>query len=197
MIISSIRMFSYQDVTNVGKRPAIAAAAAMAGLTRWVRPGPLAAFEIAVRRRGATLARFQPVGVHGGQTHRSIPVRAIRNRRRRRPCPDLRLRLALDQAEPGTASASLTLAATWRPLTTGRLAQILDAEFARTDENLVDGGCLDRRIGVESHVRRARSMPALDRIGVWLDRARRRRWPRPFPAKYPRSPGAGCRRRRG
>src|SRR3990172_6297257 len=32
--------------------------------------GALASLEIAVRRRGAALARFEPVGVHG-QTHRA------------------------------------------------------------------------------------------------------------------------------
>ena len=42
----------------------MAAAAAMAGVTRCVRPPALAAFEVAVRGRGAALARLQLVGVH-------------------------------------------------------------------------------------------------------------------------------------
>ena len=49
----------------------MAAAAAMAGLTRCVRPPrPWPAFEIAVRGRGAALARLELVGVHR-EAHRA------------------------------------------------------------------------------------------------------------------------------
>ena len=54
--------------------PAIAAAAAMAGLIRWVRPPlTLPSLEIAVRGRGATLARLEPVVVHG-HAHRAAGI---------------------------------------------------------------------------------------------------------------------------
>jgi hypothetical protein len=47
----------------------MAAAAAMAGETRWVRPPfSLASFEIAIAGRGAALSRFEFVGIHG-QAH--------------------------------------------------------------------------------------------------------------------------------
>ena len=53
------------------KWPSTAAAAAIWGLTRCVRPAAaLAALEVAVRGRGAALARLQDVGVHS-QAHRA------------------------------------------------------------------------------------------------------------------------------
>jgi energy-coupling factor transporter ATP-binding protein EcfA2 len=159
-----------------GREPAIAAAAAIAGLTRCVRPpGALTPFEIAVRGRRAALARLQPVGVHR-QTHRATRLTPLEAGGDENLVQALGLGLALDQAGARHHQRQLDVGGTWRPLSHGsRLTQILDARVgARADEDLVDGDLVDRRVRVEAHVlQRALHAFALDRIGFsWPGRAR-------------------------
>ena len=132
------------------KCPAIAAAAAIAGLTRCVRPpGALAAFEVAVRRRRAALARpswssFMPRHIEQPGSRHSKPA-SVKTLSR----PSFSA-CSFTRPEPGTTSASLMLAATCLPLhDLRRRAQVLDARVgARADEDLVELDVGDRRIGL-------------------------------------------------
>ena len=101
----------------------IAAAAAISGLIRWVRPPPpwrpsKLRLEVEAQRSPGC----QDVGVHA-QAHRAARARATRSpqRGRARPNPQPRL-AALTWADPGTTMAR-TASATRRPSTTSAAAR--------------------------------------------------------------------------
>ena len=122
-------------------RPVTAAAAAIAGAHQvGAAAGALAALEVAVRGRGATLARRQPVGVHG-QAHGAARLAPFEAGLDERPGPGPPPRPAcLTSPEPGTIMAPARPPPPCGPRTIGRgLAQVLDAPVgAGADEHLVD-----------------------------------------------------------
>jgi hypothetical protein len=104
------------------KCPATAAAAAIAGLTRWVRPPALAALEIAVRGRGAALARLELVGIHR-QAHRAARLAPLEAGLAEDLVQPLGLGLRLDQARAGHHQRLLDAVADLRPLATAAAAR--------------------------------------------------------------------------
>ena len=142
-----------QQLRTSVKWPVTAAAAAMAGLTRWVRPpGPcrpskLRLLVLAERWPGVSLSGFiarhmlQPACRHSAPA--SVKTRSS-------PSASAWWRTC---SLPGTTRAR-TPGATLRPWKTcGRGAQVLDpAVGARADEDDVDRDLGDRRAGRQAHV---------------------------------------------
>jgi hypothetical protein len=107
--------------THVGEMAGNRRSGGHRGLTRWVRPpGPGGLRNCGSRSRRS--ARPAPAGRRSSPGTSSSPARATRSRRRGRSCPGLRLGLRLTRPEPGTTSASLTLAATCGPWHAARRA---------------------------------------------------------------------------
>ena len=163
----------YQRISRTSaKRPAIAAAAAMAGLTRWCAPGPCRPSKLrleveAQRSPGSSRSAFMARHMEQPGSRHSNPAAT---KTLSRP---FGLGLALDQAGPRNHQGQLDVGGDVAPLGhPGRLAQVFDAGIgARTDEYLVDPDVLDRRVGVESHVLQGPLHAfALDRIGLagWI-----------------------------
>src|SRR5918999_1460126 len=105
------------------KCPAIAAAAAMAGLTRWVRPpGPCRPsklrFEVEAQRSpGSRRSGFMPRHIeHPGSRHSKPASRKMRSSPSRSAC-------CFTNPEPGTTSASLTFEDFFFPLTIAAAAR--------------------------------------------------------------------------
>ena len=142
------------------KCPAIAAAAAIAGLTRWVRPpGALPALEVAIRGRGAALARLEPVGVHA-EAHRAARLAPLEAGVAGRPGRGLRFSAcAFTSPEPGTTIASLTFEPRACPRTTAAAARRSSMrELVHEPMNTLsmrDVG--DRRVAARGPCRRARA----------------------------------------
>ena len=145
-------------------RPVTAAAAAIAGLMRWVRaPGPCrpSKFRLevdATRSPGRAASPFIATHIeHPGSRHSKPASRKTRSRpsasaaRRTRP-------------DPGTTIAGTTAR---RPRSDrGRRAQVLEpAVRARPDEDAIDSNRFERDAGLEPHVReRTGQAVAPDRI---------------------------------
>ena len=148
------------------KWPFSAAAAAIAGLTRWVRPpAPWRPFEVAVAGGGATLAGLEAVGVHR-QAHRAARLAPLEAGRLEDLVQAFLLGLRLHQA--GARHHHRQLDARRHALADaahdGRcLAQVLDAAVgARADEHLVDADVGHRLVRREAHV----DQRALDRVAL-------------------------------
>src|SRR5664280_2111950 len=115
----------------------------------------LPAFEIAVARRGAALARLEPIGVHG-QAHRTTGLAPLEARTAKHGVEAFQFRLLLDQPRAGNDEGELDVAGD-APAEAAddasRLAKILDPRVrARADEDLVDADVVDTLVRFERHV---------------------------------------------
>ena len=131
----------------------IAAAAAMAGDIRWVRPAAaLAALEVAVRGGGAALAGAELVGVHG-EAHRAAghpPLEAGLDQLLREP---LRLGLGAHEARARHDHGPQARLDPAAPHDLRRGAQVLDpAVGAGADEHGVDLDVLQPGARGQAHV---------------------------------------------
>ena len=134
----------------------------------------LAALEVAVRGRGAALARAQDVGVHA-EAHRAARHAPVEAGLAEDLVEALGLGLRLDLLGAGhdhRVDARRDLA----PVDDlGGGAQVADARVrARADEHAVERDLLDRRAGLRGHVVRARVRSPRGRRGCRTPRARAR-----------------------
>ncbi len=115
--------------------------------------GALTAFEVAVRRRSATFARAQAVGVHS-QTHGATRLAPLETRGLENFIQAFFFRLRLNQARTGHDQGKLDVLGDMPVLDYRRGgAQILDARIsARADKNLVERNLAYRRTRLEAHV---------------------------------------------
>ena len=144
------------------------AAAAIAGHTRCVRPPcALAAFEIAVRRRRAALARLQPVGVHR-QAHRAARLAPFEAGVAENLVQAFALGLLLDQARsPAPPSPASRSTRDLAPRTTAAAARRSSMrELVQEPMNTLSMRMsVDRRVRLQGHVvQRLFHRVALDRI---------------------------------
>ena len=178
--------------------PVTAAAAAMAGLTRWVRaPLPWRPTKLRLEVEAQRSPGRHQVAVHA-DAHRAAGLAPLEARALEDHVEAFRLGLRLHQ--PGAGHDHRR---DHRAASVGELrgdAQVLDAAVgAGADEDAVDGDVGERRARLEAHVgERAlhgiapRRVRRIGRVGH-APRDRRRR----PPGSCPRSPSARSRRRRG
>ena len=176
------------------KCPAIAAAAAIAGLTRCVLPpGPCRPsklrFEVdAQRSPGESWSSFMPRHIEQPGSRHSKPASV--NTLSRPSCSACVFHESRARHDHRELDVRCDVLAFRRP---GRGAQIFDARVgARADEDLVELDLGDRRVRLERHVlERALHPFALHRdLSPARDRAPCRRPPRPSAGSCPRSPAA-------
>ncbi len=160
------------------KWPSIAAAAAICGRDQVGAPArALAALEVAVRGRGAALARREDVRVHARGTSSSPRSRHSKPARAEDLVEALRLGLRLDllrsRARPSRAPPSATL----RPVDDrGGRAQVLDARVrAGADEDAVERDLGRSACPARGPCRRGRARPLRGRPGTPAPPGRARR----------------------
>ena len=146
--------------------PSIAAAAAIAGLTRWVRPpapwrpSKLRLLVEAQRSPGSSRSAFiaRHIEQPGSRHSKPAPLKTS-SRPSRSACSFTRPGARHDHRQLDVAGDPAAEAAHHR----GRLAQVLDARVgARADEDLVDADVVDRLVRLERHVLQR----ALDRVAL-------------------------------
>ena len=169
--------------------PSRAAAAAMAGLTRWVRPPrPWRPSKLRLEVRGAALARLQPVVVHG-EAHRAAGLAPFEAGVEEDVVEALGLGLRLDHRARHDQGRDVRRHLCRPSHDCGGGAQVLDAAVgAGADEHPVDldvprSACPARGPCSRARARRRRACP---RPSPARDRAPRRRRPSPSRGWCPR-----------
>ena len=136
------------------KCPAIAAAAAISGLTRWVRPPrPWRPSKLRLLVEAQRSPGLQDIGIHA-QAHGAARLAPLEAGVLKDVGPDLPASAcALTVCDPGTTMAR-TLRIHVVPLGNARGgAQIFDARIrARADKHAIDRDLFNRRAGLETHV---------------------------------------------